>query len=221
MKKKWIGILFVCAPLLQAFAQDVSGSSTTVAVQNAKFVFSCRGSLGSQFITVSAADGHSGDLRLVAPQRLDETDDCAQVTWTVQPEKSGAQIIMANPGRLGLDAQMLVFYADRDGVDFSGQLPVAADALGTGQFRVIGADAYGTWERIYAFKNHKLYVERELILMRTGGVCLERSGTVKMNLRCAGPTTHATPKKNVCVRARNGKVEQMPLRACTSLEMRR
>lgn len=220
MKKIWIGILLVCAPLLQAFAQDIPGSSTTVAIQSAKFIFSCSGSLGTQFITVSVADGHLGDLRQVASQRLDETDDCAQVTWTVQPEKSDAQLIMANPGRLGLDAQMLVFYANRDGVEFSGNLPVAADPFGTGQFRAIGADAYGNWERIYAFNDRKLYVEQELILMRSGSVCLERSGTVKLNLPCAGQTTNATSLKNVCVRARNGKVEVMPLRACTSLKMR-
>ncbi|MGE8165897.1 hypothetical protein ACQKRQ_37870 [Paraburkholderia sp. NPDC080076] len=222
MKKIWIGILIACGPLLPVSAQDVQGTSITVAVENAKYVFSCDGASGAQSIAVSLLEAHVGDQRLVGPQRLDDADDCSQVTWTTQPaSESGAQLVMANPGQLGLNAQMLVYYADKDGVEFSGYLPVAADTLTPGQFRVVGADAYGEWERTYAFKNHKLNVAQELLLVQSGTVCVERSGTVKTNLPCAGSTIKASAKSPVCVIQQDGRATLAASRTCSSLTLRR
>ncbi|REG50417.1 hypothetical protein B0G80_6846 [Paraburkholderia sp. BL6669N2] len=222
MKEIWVGILIACALLMQASAQNIQGSSTTVVLENTKVVFSCSGSSGTQVITASVSDEHLGDRPLVGPQRVDEAEDCAQVTWTVQPgAETGVQLVMANPGRLGLDAQMLVFYADKNGVDFAGYLPVAADSTSPGRFRVVGNDAYGKWERIYAFKDRKLSIAQELILMQSGSVCLERSGIAKMNLPCVGSTTKASRKKPVCVIQRDGRAKLGALRACASLTVQR
>ncbi|MFM0055914.1 hypothetical protein PQR64_09850 [Paraburkholderia phytofirmans] len=220
MKKIWLGLLIACGPLMRVSAQDIQQSSITVVVENATYVFSCNSVSGTQSIVVSQLEGHAGDQRLVGPQHLDDADDCSQVTWTAQPaSESGAKLVMANPGRLGLHAHMLVYYADKNGVDFSGYLPLAADTLSPGQFRVVGSDAYGEWERTYAFKNHKLNVAQELLLVQAGTVCLERSGTVKMNLPCVGSTIKASTKKPVCVLHREGKTKLATLRACSLLTM--
>jgi hypothetical protein len=218
LKNIWIGILIACCPLTQAFAQDVQGTSATVSVGNVNYVFSCSGVDDAQFISVSLPEGHLGNKRLAAPQHLDDGDNCSQVMWNVQPSlESSARFIMVNPGRLGLNAQMLVYYADRDGVDFSGYLPVAADMSSRDQFRVVGNDAYGQWERTYTFEKHKIGIAQELLLMNSGTVCLEHGGNLKINLPCAGATIKANANKPVCVVYRKGLAKLAALHVCSSL----
>lgn len=220
MKNIWIGILIACWPSMQAFAQDVQGTSATVSIDNVKYVFSCSGADGAQFISVSLPEGHLGNKRLAAPQHLDGSDDCSQVTWNVQSPLESARLVMANPGRLGVNAQMLVYYADRDGVDFSGYLPVAADMSSRDQFRVVGNDAYGQWERTYTFEKHKINIAQELLLMKSGTVCLEHGGNLKINLSCTGLNIKANANKPVCVVYRKGLAKLAALHVCSSLTMR-
>jgi hypothetical protein len=177
-----------------------------------QFLFSCDGTSGSSQITVRVAREPQGQP--ILSHRLDADDDCSQAVWTHQmfgPDSS-ATLVMVNPGRMGLTAQMETFYVHKGVVTSSGSLPVAADKVGSSQFTLYLSETGTQWMRTYEIVHGKFVVSRELGLMRSGSLCVTPSGEILRTSGCTGNLINAQPTRPLCIEYR-GNRGQLKLRS--------
>jgi hypothetical protein len=156
-----------------------------------QFLFSCDGTSGSSQLTVRAAREPQGQP--ILSHRLDADDDCSQAVWTHQMfgSNSSATLVMVNPGRMELNAQMETFYVDKGVVTPSGNLPVAADKVGSSQFKLYLSETGTKWVRAYEIIRGKFAVSSDLGLMRSGSLCVAPSGEILRTSGCTGKTINA------------------------------
>lgn len=186
-----------------------------------QFLFTCDGTSGSSQVTVRAVGEPQGQP--ILSHRLGDDDDCSQAVWTHQifgPDSS-ATLVMVNPGRMGLNAQMETFYVDKGVVTSSGNLPVAADKVGSSQFALHLSEPGTQWVRTYEIVHGKFVVSSELGLMRSGSLCVTPSGEILRTGGCAGKLINAQPTRQLCIEYRGKRGQLKPRDRCSGIGAQR
>jgi hypothetical protein len=200
------------------FTQESATSRSQFMINTERqFLFSCDGTSGSSQLTVRAAREPQGQP--ILSHRLDADDDCSQAVWTHQMfgPNSSATLVMVNPGRMGLNAQMETFYVDKGVVTPSGNLPVAADKVGSSQFKLYLSETGTKWVRAYEIIRGKLVVSRGLGLMHSGSLCVAPSGEILRTSGCTGKTINAQPTKPLCIEYRGDRGQLKPRSKCSGI----
>ncbi|VWC20334.1 hypothetical protein BLA13014_05686 [Burkholderia aenigmatica] len=201
----------------KVFAEDKSSSQSLSVVSGGKtLVFVCDRARSE--IMVFDGDGAGKASDLVANQKLDDSDSCSGGLWLVN-ELTGTdtKLVMVNPGRSGVNAQMNVYAVRGGDVKFSGYLPVGADYVGGSRYSYDFDQADGRWRDFYEVSDGKIRLSKEIWLVQSGGVCVDKAGGVMDGAECKGKAMHASENRPLCVLydGRNGKIA--PIEACSQL----
>jgi hypothetical protein len=195
----------------------------SLSVTNAEkqFIFTCDGTTRSSQVIVRSANAPQS--RPILRHRLDVDDDCSQAVWTHQMFGPGSSstLVMVNPGRMGLNAQMETFYVDNGVLIASGGLPVAAHKFGSSQFRQYLSGMGTQWERTYEIVHGTFSVSRELSLLRSGAMCVAPSGEILGISRCTRKTINAQPLRPLCIEYQGNRGQLRPRSACSEISSRR
>jgi hypothetical protein len=219
-------LLHVVVPLIMVsasitHAQDGSTRSITVGHANMKLAFQCEGSVGSSVITVVSEK--SKGPQPVLTQKLEESDDCSQATWTtddIGPQRIST-VVMVNPGRLGLGSQLSAFLVIDGSVSFAGYIPASAEQIDhSSVYRSYSTDSDSVWERTDSLLNGRFTVSHEKRMIRTGFICIGNTGTLLKNSSCGNKRIRATPEKPICIGYLNHVGKLTPIGACADLKAR-
>jgi hypothetical protein len=205
-----------------AFTQESTTlPSRSVTNTERQFIFTCDGTTGSPQVTVRATN--ELQRQPILSHRLDADDDCSQAVWTHQVfgTDSSATIVMVNPGRMGLNAQMETFYIEKSVVTSSGNLPVAADKVGSSQFKLYLSETGAQWVRTYEIVHEKFAVSKEFGLVRSGVLCVAPSGEILKTSRCTGKTINAQRLRPLCTEYRGDHGRLRPRSACSEIATQR
>lgn len=219
MKFLQVAALLIMVPASITLAQEVSTRSITVGPINMKLAFQCEGNVGSSVVTVAQAK--SEVTQPVLTQKLAESEDCSQATWTTDNIESqkNSTLVMVNPGRLGLNSQLSVFLVSDGSVSFAGYIPASAEQIDhSAEYRSYSSDSNSVWQRTDSLLNGRFAISREKQMMRTGFVCIGNSGTVTNNSSCKTKRIRATPENPICIDYRNHVGKLTSINACAELK---
>lgn len=151
----------------------VAASAPSPAVLTAKsgeqaFTFVCEAE--GRKIKVFAGDQAGDAGAALIDQKLDDADECNGAKWVVnQLSESDVMLVMINPGRSGVNAQMNVYALQRGAATFAGYLPVGADDTGKGEYSFEFEQADGLWRDIYQVSDGRIGLSREIRLALDAG----------------------------------------------------
>lgn len=210
-------ILLFWVAASEIFAAPAPSSAVLTAQSGGKaFTFVCE--VERPGIKVFSGDKVGAIEDALIDQRLDDTDDCNGAEWSVnQLSGSDVTLVMINPGRLGVNAQMNVYALQRGVATFAGYLPVGADYGGKGEYSFEFEQADGFWRDIYEVSDGKISLSREIRLVRSGDVCVDKSQEVTDGATCNGRRLKASGSKPLCIVYRNKVGRISPISACSKL----
>jgi hypothetical protein len=180
-----------------------------------EFTFFC--GLNSE-IKVISGNGQEDAGAVVIDQKLDESESCDGAVWT-KSQSTGAEtiLVMINPGRTGVNAQMNVYALQHGVASFAGYLPVGADDLGGLKYSFDSDQADGVWREVYGISDGKVKRLGEIQFMQSGSVCVDRSGNVSNGAQCAGKRITASAGRPLCI-SYVGKIGKIsPASKCSEL----
>ncbi len=180
-----------------------------------EFTFSC--GLDSEIKVISGDEqGEAGTV--VIEQKLDNLESCNGAVWTRSQSTGGETIlVMINPGKTGVNAQMNVYALQQGVASFAGYLPVGADDLGGLKYSFDFDQADGVWREVYGFSDGTIKRLRSIQFMQSGSVCVDRGDSVDDNAQCTGKRIIASTRRPLCINyvGQIGKI--VPVSECSEL----
>ncbi|MGV2287921.1 hypothetical protein AAHK20_04345 [Trinickia sp. YCB016] len=200
-----------------AHAQIDSERSFVVTLGKDALEFRCDDTADLPHVIVSRS-ASIGVYPLLTYQ-LDDVDDCGQATWLLEKfdSDSSSALVMLNPGRMGLNAQLTTFLIRGGTVSFAGNILIRADRISDTDYRSYSADADSYWERTDSLVGDKFATVRELRLMRAGSICTDKFGAVAWKEQCAAKRIFASQRKPICIEYRKQQGEIVALNTCANL----
>ncbi|MEK2604392.1 hypothetical protein [Burkholderia arboris] len=211
----FIAVLFF-AELHGVLAASPSDVTVLAKSGDAFFTFVCE--VDRPEIKVFAGDKVGGKADALIDQELDDSDNCSGAEWSVDHlAESDVTLVMINPGRLGDNVQMNVYTLQAGKATFAGYLPVGADYVGKAEYFFDFDQADGSWRRVYKVADGRINLQREIHLMPSGSVCVDKSGVITTDSVCGGRRLAASAKKPLCIvyEKQVGKIS--PIKECSQL----
>ncbi|MBJ9617708.1 hypothetical protein KTE49_22945 [Burkholderia multivorans] len=194
----WIFAILFFAGLRGVWAASPSDVTVLTKSGGESFTFVCE--VGQPEIKVFAGDKIGEEADALIDQKLDDSDSCVGAEWIVnQLAESDVTLVMINPGRSGANVQMNVYALQGDKATFAGYLPVGADYVGKAGYFYDFDQADGSWRRVYEVVDGKIILNREIQLMQSGDVCVDKGGTIGADSACGGRRLKASAKKPLCI----------------------
>ncbi|WP_175962437.1 hypothetical protein [Burkholderia pyrrocinia] len=195
-----------------------SPSDVTVLAKSGSTFFTFVCEVDRPEIKVFAGDKVGGEANALIDQKLDDSDNCAGAEWGVDHlAESDITLVMINPGRLGDNAQMNVYALQAGKATFAGYLPVGADYVGKAEYFFDFDQADGSWRRVYEVVGGRVNLHREIHLMQSGSVCVDKGGKVTADSACGGRKLEASAKKPLCILYERQVGKISPIKACSQL----
>lgn len=217
MRLKIFGFFFlVFLVVSESFGSPVQASQIIKVSSGGKeFTFLC--GLDSE-IKVTSGNEKDDAAAVVIDQKLDDSDSCDGAVWTKGQSTGGETIlVMINPGRTGVNAQMNVYALQNGVASFAGYLPVGADDLGGLKYSFDSDQADGVWREVYGISDGKVKRLSEIQFMQSGSVCVDRSGSVSDDAQCVGKRIIASADRPLCI-SYVGKIGKIsPASQCSEL----
>jgi hypothetical protein len=211
--------LLIMIPAPIAHAQENATRFISVGHNNTELMFQCEGVAGSSVVVVIPEKSKA--TQPVLTQKLDESDDCTQASWTTDDigSQQGSTLVMLNPGRLGINSQLSVFLVSGGSVSFAGYIPVRAERIDhSSEYRSYSSDSDSVWQRTDSLMNGRFVISREKQMMRTGFVCIGGTGAVLNNSTCRTKRIRASSAKPICIEYRNHVAKLTSMNACAELK---